>query len=64
MEKAKKLLSQAVKFFPYAFMLTTAGIIGYCSKNWIELIVGMILLDLVVVCYELRHFEKLESEGK
>lgn len=64
MEKMKKLLSQMVKFFPYAFMLTIAGFIGYWSKNWFELIVGMILFDLVTIYYELWRSEKLESEEK
>lgn len=53
MEKVKKLFSQAVKFFPYALMLTIAGFIGYWSKSWVELIFGMILFDLVIVYYEL-----------
>lgn len=64
MKKMKKLLSQTIKFFPYTFMLTIAGFIGYWSKNWVELIVGMLLFDLVIVYYELWRSEKLESEGK
>lgn len=43
MEKIKQCLFHAVKLLPYGFMLLIAMFIGYWAKNWIELILEMLL---------------------
>lgn len=62
MEKIKQCFSHAVKLLPYGFMLLIAMFIGYWAKNWIELILGMLLFDMAIICYELKFSEQQEYE--
>ena len=62
MEKIKQCLSHAVKLLPYGFMLLIAMFIGYWAKNWIELISGMLLFDMIIICYELKFSKQQKYE--
>ena len=43
-------------------MLLIAMFIGYWAKNWIELILEMLLFDMAIICYELKFSEQQEYE--
>lgn len=52
MKKITHLISQIVKYLIYAFMIGVAVLLGCRANNWVGLISGIVLFDIVVVCYE------------